>query len=120
MKTIDKTGVPQKNPGDGLSHKDINAINTTVNDAVDAVNMYLRNDCNINTECGDPGRQFTLSAAIEYVPSSRRAPGLKVKYLSTDGMYVEFIYNHTSTDDEYWKNTDYWRPSINIIDGGVW
>ena len=120
MNIVDKTGVPVKNPGDGLSHKDINAINNTVNNVVDAINYYLKNDCNVNVECGDLNRTFTLSQAVIYVPTARRQSGLKVRYLSTDGIYVEFVYKGPSTEEADWTNTANWKQAINIIDGGTW
>ena len=44
---LNETGVPIKNPGDGLSHKDINSINIAVNNVIEAENFDLINFCNI-------------------------------------------------------------------------
>lgn len=121
MDTINKTGVPSKTPGDSLSHQDINAINSTTNYNVDATNYLLQSFCNINAEVNNYTKTFTLEEAISTVPESRRNPGMKIRFLSSDETYVEYTYGNSSIEDESWENTDNWRSvSSNIIDGGEW
>jgi hypothetical protein len=119
MDTINKTGVPPKNPGDGLSAKEINAINDTVNRCVDASNSYLTDYCNINEERGNMTEEFPLYSAVKYVPLSRRKLGLVIRFFSTLGCWAEYVYVGLDTTDDNWNNEDNWS-SGNLIDGGEW
>lgn len=121
MDTLSKTGVPIKSSGDSLSHQDINRINTTVNSNIVASNYLLQNFCNINDEISDYEKKFTLSEAISQVPSSRRKSGMKIRFLSGAGNYIEYVYSGGDVSDDSWENTDNWSSSlVNIIDGGEW
>lgn len=122
MELLNKTGVPIKNPGDGLSHKDINAINSTVNNAIDAINLTITNYCNVNQEINDFSKTFTFLEAIKLVPVARRKSGLVVKYLSESRFYREYIFNYpgkTFTDED-WLLFDNWSLPFDQIDGGEW
>lgn len=122
MGLISNTGVPQKQSGDGLSHKDINNINSTVNTAVNAINEDLKNFCNLNQEANNYTRSFTLKEAIKAVPIDRRKQGMKIKYLSSTGTYKEYIFclGKTTFSTEEWEDTENWMLPFNEIDGGEW
>ena len=123
MELLNKSGIAQKNSGDGLSHKDVNAINSTANAAVGAINdTVLMNFCNINSEVNDYARVFTLLSAVKIVPKNRRRPGLKIRYLNSEGVYSEYIYTGKNTviSDEEWEREFNWSISLTNIDGGEW
>ena len=120
MNTLDKTGVPTKYSGDGLSHIDINSINSVTNANVDATNMLLKNFCNVNDEINSYTRTFTLEEAINQVPNTRRKPGITIKYLDIFNVFREYTYSGPDVTSENWTNVDYWYPGANEIDGGVW
>ena len=60
MELLNKTGVPVKSSGDGLSHKDVNNINSAINNTVDVVNLDLINYCNINQEIKNYSKTFNF------------------------------------------------------------
>lgn len=124
MELLNSTGVATKYSGDGLNHIEFNSINSTTNSCVDGANYLLKNFCNINVECNDFGRTFTLDQAIKQVPETRRSPGLKIRYLSEYGTYIEYTYYYTDVTSENWLNTNNWNCDTigpgNIIDGGEW
>lgn len=115
---VNQTGVPQKNSGDGLTAKEMNSINSTINTEVEVGNAMLRSFFNANLELGDYGRQLTLGVAIGLVPEERKNPGMTVHYLNTEGKYVDYIFS--GNDISNWNNTDYWTPAVTRIDGGEW
>lgn len=124
MDLLNKTGVPIKYSGDGLKHTELNSINSTTNSCVDGSNYFLKSFCNVNTECNDYGRVFTLEQAIKQVPESRRSPGLKIRFLSEYDMYVEYTYSYVDVTSENWLDVNNWSCNTvgpgNIIDGGEW
>lgn len=123
MELLNKSGVPMKQAGDGLSHQDINAINSTANSAVEAINeQVLVNFCNVNSEINDYTKSFSLMEAIEVVPVSRRRPGIKVKFLNREGNYSEYTFSGKSAvvNETDWKDLNLWSYSFNSIDGGEW
>lgn len=121
MNILTKTGVPIKTSGDGLSHQDINNINTTVNSNVDATNYLLKNFCNINDEVNDYSQTFTLSEAIEKVPENRKKLGIKIRFLNVSNTYVEYIYSGNDISSENWSNEENWSPvTFKVLDGGEW
>lgn len=119
MNLIDKTGVPIKYPGDGLSAKEINALNITINSTVDAANVYLKDFCNANFELGDLNRQITLAEAVRAVPSDRRVFGQTIKFFSMIGSWVEYCFIGNTTGENDWLNEDNW-VSGKVMDGGEW
>ena len=122
MELLNKTGVPIKTAGDGLSHREVNAINSTVNNAIDAANLDLINYCNINQEVNDYSRVFTLASAIRVVPARRRCSGMNIKFLSTSGQMVEYIFTSTKKElsEEDWLDLNNWSLPFIEIDGGEW
>jgi hypothetical protein len=116
MDIIQKTGIPTKNKGDGLSSTDFNKINSAVNQNVEANNLYLRSIFDANLEMGT-NRYYTLEEVVPLVPASRRRTGFRVRFLSSPGFYSELTFIGDSLD--YWDDLEYWcRVSGNIIDGG--
>lgn len=120
MDLLNKTGVPVKNPGDGLSHKDVNNINSAVNNAVSAINLDLKNYCNINQEINNFSKRFSFSEAVDLVPISRRSLGLRLRYLGLDDKYKEFIYNLSDISPDSWSKEENWILPFDKIDGGEW
>lgn len=119
---LNKTGVPNKTPGDGLSHKDINSINNTVNEVVEASNNDLLNSCNVNLETGEFDKVFSFLEAISSIPQSRRKPGIVVKYLSVGNRYEELVFNYYGdlVSESDWLNEENWSLPFKEIDGGEW
>ena len=122
MELLKDTGVPMKKPGDGLSHKDINDINLTVNNAIEAINKDIQNYCNINDEVRLSDKLFSFSEAVVLVPKSRRINGMVIKYLGKNGRHTELVFNAPTTifTDEDWINFDNWSYPFSEIDGGTW
>jgi hypothetical protein len=116
MDIIQKTGIPTKNKGDGLSSSDVNKINSAVNQNVEANNLYLRSIFDANLEMGTD-RYFTLEEVIPLVPANRRRIGFRVRFLSSSGFYSELTFIGDSLD--YWNDMKCWgHGNGNIIDGG--
>jgi hypothetical protein len=121
INTIEKTGIPTKKKGDGLSSADVNALNGTINNCVDAINPMLKSTFNLNAETGNFDRSYTKEEAIVEVPKTRRVKGLKIKFLDIRNTFSEFIFFGESVDDVEWENPDNWGISGGIvIDGGDW
>lgn len=120
MDKLEKTGVPTKYSGDGLSHQDINRINSTTNSAVDASNYMITNFCNINDEINNYLKEFSLIEAIKVVPITRRKSGLEIRFLTSTNIYANYVYCSNSIEDDSWENEENWKPLINSIDGGTW
>ena len=115
MDIIQKTGVPTKNKGDGLSSADINKINSAVNQNVEANNLYLKSLFDANLELGTE-RYYTLAEVIALVPQNRRRIGFRVRFLNSPGFYDEQTFTGDSLD--YWDDINKWSHGGGIIDGG--
>ena len=61
---INTTGILTKHKGDGLSAYDINVINGTLNQVVEAINPMLTSTVNLNAESGNYNRVYTREGAI--------------------------------------------------------
>lgn len=120
MDLLDITGVSIKYPGDPLSSIDINSINTTVNAAVGYINENLKDFCNANAEINNFERKLTLSDAIRLVPEARRRSGLKIRFLGSEGQYIELIYRGSDADEANWTNESNWKSPYDVVDGGEW
>lgn len=118
MNIINKTGVPEKKVGDGLNASEVNEINSTLNQGVDIINIFLKSFCNLNLECGDFSKVFTLSSAINAVPELRRTPGMLISFLGSNKRYNQYIFSGSNIED--WKTKSLWQPIVNHIDGGEW
>lgn len=122
MELLSKTIVPTKGSGDGLSAKEVNSINNTLNTAVTAINnSYLKRFCDVNFECSSNSKVFeSVKDAAACVPESRRSIGMKMKYLAGVDVYSEIVYCGTDTAKENWLNEENWKTIVNVIDGGEW
>lgn len=119
MNTIKKTGVKHKNKGDGLTSGDINSINSATNNCVDALNLMMKAECNLNIETSNPDRKYTQSEAIAAVPLDRRIKGMKLRFFNGD-YYEEITFLGDSTDESEWNDIENWGTGGTIIDGGEW
>lgn len=118
MELINKTILPTKSKGDGLSAAEINSINVAVNSLVDYVNSNLRKYCDLSIEKGDD-KSFTLTQAITAVPTARRSLGMTIRFLSSeDKLYHNYVF--LGRDISAWDNLDNWYIDNSVIDGGVW
>jgi hypothetical protein len=115
MDIINKTEIPTKNKGDGLSASDINRINSAVNQNVEANNLYLKSIFDANLELGTD-RYYTLAEVIPLVPQNRRRTGFRVRFLSSPGFYDEQTVIGDSLND--WNDPLKWGHGGGIIDGG--
>lgn len=120
MELLNKTILPIKQKGDGLSAAEINSMNNTINLLVDYVNIVFKKYCNLNAEVNDDTRVFTLSEAVLLVPSSRRTPGMTIRFLGDDNIYHTYIYLSSQVNNESWVDLNNWYPDNTVIDGGVW
>ena len=117
MDIIQKTGIPTKNKGDGLSSADFNKINSAVNQNVDANNLYLKSIFDANLEMGT-NRYYTLGEAVSLVPVDRRRIGFRVRFLGPSGFFDEQTFYGDSLED--WNDLSKWGHGGGIIDGGEW
>lgn len=120
MDLLDGTGVGIKTPGDSLTSTDVNDINSTINAAVTYINENLKDFCNANAEINNFERRLTLSDAIKLVPEARRRSGLKIRFLGSEGQYLEFIYKGSNPNSSNWTNESNWKSPYDVIDGGEW
>lgn len=140
MELLSKTTVATKAPGDGISAKDINSMNDTINAEVDYINTFLKSYCDVNILCGNLKKQFDLLTAIKSIMArtKRRSIGMKIKFLNSDGNYSEYYYTGETTEDSNFILESNWVKSnvtpvvvedlpeeeekdlVNIIDGGEW
>lgn len=121
MNLVQETGVPVKGIGSLLSSKEVNQINSTVNEEVAVGNAFLKNECNINAEIGNYARQYSLLDAIKIVPQDRRTPGMKIKFRNSKNTFSEFIFCGSGVSNEDWENTNNWiNGAASTIDGGEW
>lgn len=117
MELIGQTGLIFKS-GQKLSSSDLSKMNNTINDLVVAVNGLLRGIYNLNQELNDFERKFDLDEAIRLVSRTRRAKGMKIRFLSHNGKYVEFSYVGESLELADFTNENNWVDNISFIDGG--
>ncbi len=117
MDLIGQTGLIFKS-GQRLTSADLSKMNDTINSLVNAVNFLIRGVYNLNQELNDFERSFKLSDAIRLVSMSRRAKGMKIRFLSHIGKYVEFSYIGDSLEYADFTNESNWVDTIGYIDGG--
>ena len=117
MDIINKTGIPTKNKGDGLSSSDVNRINSAVNQSVEVSNMYLKSVYDANLENGTD-RFYTFSEVVLLVPQNRWRVGLKIRVLMSSGFFEELTYVGDDLGIESWKDRNNWSHGGSIIDGG--
>ena len=117
MDIIQKTGIPTKNKGDGLSSADFNKVNSAVNQSVEVGNMYLKTIYDANLENGTD-RFYTFDEVVVLVPGNRRRVGLKIRFLMSSGFFEELTYVGDDLDIVSWKDRNNWCHGGSIIDGG--
>lgn len=120
MELLDITNVGVKYPGDSLTSSDINSINSTVNAAVGYINENLKDFCNANAELNNFERKLSLLDAVKLVPESRRRSGLKIRFLGSEGQYLEYLYKGSNTESSNWLNESNWKSPYDVVDGGEW
>lgn len=121
MELLNRTILPKKERGDGLTAAEINSMNDTINLLVSYVNKYLNKFCDINIEIDDNTKTFTLEAAIKAVPTNRRSLGMTIRFLKDeDNLYHNFVYLGKSLSEESWLDVENWFLDEYIIDGGEW
>jgi hypothetical protein len=118
MDIINKTGIPTKNKGDGLSSSDVNKINSAVNQSVDVSNMYLKSVYDANLENGGTSRFYTFDEVVLLVPQNRRRIGLKIRFLMSSGFFEELVYVGDDMETTSWIDRNNWSHGGSIIDGG--
>ena len=120
---LETSGVSTKKQGDALTHDDINAINNTTNRAVGEINKRMKAICNINIEelkKDNYTTRLSLSEAIALVQPKRKIPGLIIRFLDKDGVWVNYEYKRTNTSDTFWKDETNWGIfGSDGIDGGT-
>ena len=117
MDIIQKTGIPTKNKGDGLSSADVNKINSAVNQSVEVSNMYLKTVYDANLENGTD-RFYTFDEVVLLVPGNRRRIGLKIRFLMSSGFFEELTYIGDDLEVGSWRDRNNWSHGGSIIDGG--
>lgn len=117
MDIINKTGIPTKNKGDGLSSTDVNKINSAVNQNVEVSNMYLKTIYDANLENGT-NHFYTFDEVVLLVPANRRRVGLKIRFLMSSGFFEELTYVGDDLEIGSWKDHNNWCHGGSIIDGG--
>jgi hypothetical protein len=117
MELIGQTGLIFKS-GQKLSSSDLSKMNNTINSLVNAVNYLLKGIYNLNQELNDFERCFNLDEAISLVSGTRRAKGMKIRFLSNSGKYVEYSYVGDSLELADFTNENNWVDNIGFIDGG--
>lgn len=123
MELLKKTSVPVKYSTDGLSHIELNDINSTLNNTVDAVNQLILNrNFNVNVEFNNYSKIYSLEEVLDLIPIDRRILGMELKFLSNTNEYSIYIYTGTDLEDLTWKSLDNWTipNKLKIIDGGKW
>lgn len=118
MEYINKTGLSFA-PGQKLSAEALSKMNDTINLLVGAVNNMLR-VCDVNVEIDDFSRVFELEEAITMMSNTRRALGMKLRFLGTNKKYVEYSFIGDALDNNTWLDPNNWETGPDVIDGGEW
>jgi len=117
MNTIKKTGL-SFGAGTKLSAEDLNKMNNTINAIVDVVNGLLMSCFDVNLELNRFDLHLDLFQAINIVAENRRQRGMKIRFLSQSGSYVEYSYLGESLSDADFLNVDNWITGVEVVDGG--
>ena len=102
----------------GLTKAQLREIINKVNALVDSVNILLKQEINLNQELNKPTTQYRLSEALNISKGIRKAYGMRLRFLSLTGKYVDYTYIGPTLEDEDWTTTDNWTTGIDVIDGG--
>lgn len=120
---LSKPNVSEKKENDRLYHTDVNEITRSLGRTVEEVNKRMISFCNINIEelNNNFSKGLSLSEAITLVKSSRRVPGMIIKFIESDNnSWVEYQYKATDISSS-WNDLKNWEKvgEINVIDGGT-
>lgn len=115
-KFIENTGL-SFSPGQSLKTSDLNTMNNTINKLVNSVNNLMSGlfDYNVETDNYEP---TSLTEAIH--KTTRRALGMKIRFLGFNSVYEEYSFLGQSVDDDDWFNENNWTSGPHDIDGGLW
>jgi hypothetical protein len=117
-KTVNGASVSMKKKGDPLSHTEFNSVVDALNSFVPVINNSLRSYCNVNiTNSIDTA--MTLQEAIREIHKSKRALGMRIKFLCSEtGDWEVYDYSGTSLGD--WENPENWTyaDQVDEVDGG--
>jgi hypothetical protein len=117
-KTVNGASVSMKKKGDPLSHAEFNSVVDALNSLVPVINNSLRSYCNVNIT-NSIDTPMTLQEAIEGIHKSKRALGMRIKFLCSEtGGWEVYDYSGTSLGD--WENPESWTyaDQVNEVDGG--
>ena len=117
MNTINKTGLSFAS-GVKLTAAQLTTMNDTINALVDVVNRLLLACFDVNLETGNFEKNYTLSQAIDVVSANRRQKGMKIRFLTDTGNYVEYSYVGSTLNDADFRSTRNWITGVDIVDGG--
>lgn len=118
MEYITETGI-SFNKGEQLTARKLQTLNDKINELVRNVNGMLMGLCDINVELNDFTRIFDLQEAISVVSQTRRMKGMKIRFLSANGTYLEYSYTGSTLKDADWENTENWTILEDLlVDGG--
>jgi hypothetical protein len=97
----------------------MNNINSAINKNTTVTNNFLLEYINPNVEDNQLDRIYTLEEILPLVPEQRRVPGIKLRFLSSEG-WVEYVYE--PKEGLGWENANCWTEGdgARIIDGGEW
>ncbi len=117
MNTLKKTGLSFAS-GVKLSANDLTIMNNTINALVDAVNSFIMATFDVNAESGNYTATYSLSQAVQFVSNNRRQLGMKIRFHSESGYYVEYSYVGIDLSDASFLNLDNWVCGVEVVDGG--
>jgi hypothetical protein len=102
----------------GVTKNQMETIVNKINEVIDGSNKVLIREINLNQEYNDPSKVFTVSEALMASKDIIRAYGLRLRFLSNTGRYVEYSYLGTTLSDEDWLLESNWCTGVDLIDGG--
>lgn len=102
----------------GVTKNQMETIVNKINEVIDCSNKVLIREINLNQEYNDPTKIFTIGEALEASKNIIRAFGLRLRFLSTTGRYVEYSYLGTTLEDVDWLLESNWCTGVDLIDGG--
>lgn len=113
------TEISSFSPGQPLSSSIMNKLNSTINNNTSVANSFLKEYINPNIEENNFTTTYSLETLISTLPVERRIPGIKLRFLGSDG-WEEYVF--CSTDISKWNNVKFWKANdqAGIIDGGEW
>ena len=98
----------------------MNNLNSAINHNTSVTNSFLLEYINPNVEENKMEKVYTIEEILPNVPTQRRVPGIKLRFLSSTGG-KEFVYRPRGENGD-WTNLKCWKEceGSEIIDGGEW